>query len=71
MGPHEPRAHGNHDLWVKCITSAECKTGILAVLTVMSKLGSSHGIYDLAYVNLRLVGYGKCWWMPVEVKEDC
>jgi hypothetical protein len=26
----------NHDLWVTCTTSAECKTVITAVLTVMS-----------------------------------
>jgi hypothetical protein len=33
---------GNHDLWVKCTTSAEClKTDILVVLTVMSGLESS------------------------------
>jgi hypothetical protein len=33
---------GNHDLWVKCTTSAEClKTDISAVLTVMSGQGSS------------------------------
>jgi hypothetical protein len=33
---------GNHDLWVKCATSAECmKTYISAVLMVMSGQGSS------------------------------
>jgi hypothetical protein len=33
---------GNHDLWVKCATSAECmKTDISAVLAVMSGQGSS------------------------------
>jgi hypothetical protein len=26
----------NHDSWVTCITFAECKTVIIAVLTVMS-----------------------------------
>ena len=29
---------GEHELWVKCTTSAECKTNISAVLTVMSGL---------------------------------
>jgi hypothetical protein len=29
-------------LWVKGTTSAECKTGILAVLAVMSSSGLSH-----------------------------
>jgi hypothetical protein len=33
---------GNHDLWVKCATSAEClKTDISDVLVVMSGQGSS------------------------------
>jgi hypothetical protein len=33
---------GNHDLWVKCATSAECyETDISAVLVVMSGQGSS------------------------------
>jgi hypothetical protein len=33
---------GNHDLWVKCATSAEClKTDISTVLVVMSDQGSS------------------------------
>jgi hypothetical protein len=33
---------GNHGLWVKCATFAECmKTDILAVLMVMSGQGSS------------------------------
>jgi hypothetical protein len=33
---------GDHDLWVKCTTSAEClKTDISAVLAVMSGQGSS------------------------------
>ena len=29
---------GEHELWVKCTTSAECKTNISVVLTVMSGL---------------------------------
>ena len=29
---------GEHDLWVKCTTSAECKTDISVVLAVMSGL---------------------------------
>jgi hypothetical protein len=33
---------GNHDLWVKCATSAECyETDISVVLVVMSVQGSS------------------------------
>ena len=30
--------HGKHELWVKCTTSAECKTDISAVLMVKSGL---------------------------------
>jgi hypothetical protein len=30
----------NHDSWVTCTTSAECKTVITAVLTVMSGMDS-------------------------------
>jgi hypothetical protein len=36
-----PWRHGIHDLWVQGTTSAECKTGILAVLAVMSSSGLS------------------------------
>jgi hypothetical protein len=36
------RQKGNHDLWVKCVTSAECyETDISGVLAVMSGQGSS------------------------------
>ena len=34
----EVMAYENHDLWWKCTTSAECKTGISAVLTDTSGL---------------------------------
>jgi len=33
-----PDDSGGHELWVKCTTSAECKTDISAVLAVMSGL---------------------------------
>jgi hypothetical protein len=41
-GSRDPLAYGWHDLWVQGTTSAECKTGILAVLAVMSNSGLSH-----------------------------
>jgi hypothetical protein len=41
-GIHDPLAAGWHDLWVQGTTSADCKTGILAKLTVMSSSGRSH-----------------------------
>jgi hypothetical protein len=40
--PEESGQKGNHGLWVKCTTSAEClKTDISAMLAVMSGQGSS------------------------------
>jgi hypothetical protein len=41
-GSHNPLVDGWHDLWVQGTTSAECKTGILAVLAVMRSSGLSH-----------------------------
>jgi hypothetical protein len=38
----DPLADGWHDLWVQGTTFAECKTGILVVLAVMSSSGLSH-----------------------------
>jgi hypothetical protein len=41
-GLASPGERGNHGLWVKCATSAECyETDISAVLAVMSGQGSS------------------------------
>ena len=41
-----PGDSGEHGLWVKCATSAECKTVITVVLTVMSGL-DPHMIIEL------------------------
>jgi hypothetical protein len=41
-GSRDPLADGEHDLWVQGTTYAECKTNILAVLTVMSSSRLSH-----------------------------
>ena len=38
---------GEHDLWVKCTTSAECKTDISAVLAVKSGLGLVHDQWNM------------------------
>jgi hypothetical protein len=36
----DPRQKGNHDSWVKCVTSVECnETNISVMLTVKSGLG--------------------------------
>ena len=45
-GLANPGDSGGHELWVKCTTSAECKTDISAVLTVMSGL-DPHMIIEL------------------------
>ena len=58
---------GEHELWVKYTTSAECKTNISAVLTVMSGLDPHMIIkleddlnrwvtYDVTIVTLLLLG---------------
>jgi len=45
-GLANPGDLGEHRLWVKCITFAECKTDITAVLTVKSGL-DPHMIIEL------------------------
>ena len=45
-GLANPGDTGEHELWVKCTTSAECKTDISAVLTVKSGL-DPHMIIEL------------------------
>jgi hypothetical protein len=50
----------NHDSWVTCTTSAECKTVITAVLMVMSGM-DPHMIRR----NLRLVWFG--WLVKVDL----
>jgi hypothetical protein len=47
----------NHDSWVTCTTSAECKTVITVVLTVMSSM-DPHMISS----NLRWVWFGFVWF---------
>jgi hypothetical protein len=49
----------NHDSWVTCTTSAECKTVITAVLTVMS--GMDPHMISGTYDWFGLVGLSK--WM--------
>jgi hypothetical protein len=46
----------NHDSWVTCITSTECKTVITAVLTVMSGMDP-----HMIRWNLRWVWFGLVW----------
>jgi hypothetical protein len=41
-------------LWIKCATSAECKTDISAVLTVEERLRPSHELikWNLCFIQL-------------------
>jgi hypothetical protein len=41
-GSRDPLADGQPNLWVQGTTSVECKTGILAELTVKSSSGLLH-----------------------------
>jgi hypothetical protein len=50
----------NHDSWVTCTTSAECKTVITAVLTVMSGMDPDMINWNLRWVWFGLVGLSKC-----------
>jgi hypothetical protein len=57
----------NHDTWVTCTTSAECKTVITAVLTVMSGMDPHmiSGNPGFGWVGLvRLVWFG--WFVEVD-----
>jgi NhaP-type Na+/H+ and K+/H+ antiporter len=46
----------NHGSWVTCTTSAECKTVITAVLTVMSGMDPHKIRWNLGWVWFGLVG---------------
>jgi hypothetical protein len=50
----------NHESWVTCTTSAECKTVITAVLTVMSGMDP-----HVISWNLRLGWFG--WFVEVDL----
>jgi hypothetical protein len=47
----------NHDSWVTCTTSAECKTVITVVLTVMSGMDPHMISWNLRWVWFGLVGW--------------
>jgi hypothetical protein len=53
----------NHDSWVMCTTSAECKTVITVVLTVMSGMDPHMIRWNLRCVWLDLVG----WFVEVDL----
>jgi hypothetical protein len=57
----------NHDSWGTCTTSAECKTVITTVLTVMSSMdphmisGNYDGLLVKSYVGLCRSGFTRLW----------
>jgi hypothetical protein len=53
----------NHDSWVTCATSAECKTIIIVVLTVMSGMDPHMIRWNLRWVWFGLVG----WFVEVDL----
>jgi hypothetical protein len=53
----------NHDSWVTCTASAECKTVITAVLMVMSSMDPHMIRWNLRWVWLGLVG----WFVEVDL----
>jgi hypothetical protein len=53
----------NHDSWVTCTTSAECKTVITVVLTVMSGMDAHMIRWNLRWVWFGLVG----WFVEVDL----
>jgi hypothetical protein len=56
----------NHDSWVTCTTFAECKTVIIAVLTVLSGMDPHMIRWNLRWVWFGLVWFGFVGWF-VEV----
>jgi hypothetical protein len=54
----------NHDSWVMCTNSAECKTVIIVVLTVMSGMDPHMIRWNLRWVWVGLV------WVGWFVEED-
>jgi hypothetical protein len=52
----------NHDSWVTCTTSAECKTVITVMLTVMSGVDPHMIRWNLSLVWFGLVG----WFVEVD-----
>jgi hypothetical protein len=53
----------NHDSWVMCTTSAECKTVIRTVLTIMSGIDPHMIRWNLRCVWFDLVG----WFVEVDL----
>jgi hypothetical protein len=52
----------NHDSWVTCTTSAECKTVITAVLTVMSGMDPHMISGNIGMGNGHILGWDMSKW---------
>jgi hypothetical protein len=65
----------NHDSWVTCTSSAECKTVITVVLTVMSGVDPRMISGNLRWVLVSLwfgcveVGLLGCWSVTVRLRD--
>jgi hypothetical protein len=64
----------NHDSWVTCTISVECKTVITAVLTVMSGMDPHMISWNLRLVWFSLVGLSKWillggWSVTVRLRD--
>jgi hypothetical protein len=63
----------NHDSWVMCTTSTECKTVITAVLTVMSGMGphmiSGNIRFGLVWLGCRSGFYLACGSVTVRLGD--
>jgi hypothetical protein len=53
----------NHDSWVTCTTSAECKTVITAVLTVMSGMDPHMISGNIGMGNGHILGWDMSKWI--------
>jgi hypothetical protein len=53
----------NHDSWVMCTTSAECKTVITAMLTIMSGMDPRMICENLGWVFLLSLGWIVSKWI--------
>jgi hypothetical protein len=57
----------NHDSWVTCTTSAECKTVMTVVLMVMSGMDPHMIRWNLRWVWFGLVWFGLVWFVEVDL----
>jgi hypothetical protein len=63
----------NHDSWVTCTTSAECKTVVTAVLTIVSGMDphmiSGNTVFGLAWLGWRIGFFLGCGSVTVRLRD--